>query len=86
MFFSVRALKGKRIELSTPKSVYIFIMALIRHAKTLRSKDKKDRVTKRVRVSVALRVQASVCMSIQLLKFLLIYCLEFVSALRYPCT
>ena len=40
---SVRALKGKRLELSTPYLVHIFSMAVARHALTRRSKGQRSR-------------------------------------------
>ena len=39
----VRALKGKRLELSTPNLVHIYSMAVARHALTQRSKGQRSR-------------------------------------------
>ena len=39
----VRALKGKRLELSTPTLVHVYSIAVARHALTQRSKGQKSR-------------------------------------------
>jgi len=46
-----RALKGKRLELSTPNLVRLYAMAVARHAWTQRSKGQKVKVAKTVTVA-----------------------------------
>ena len=46
----VRALKGKRLELSTPNLVHIYSMAVARHALTWRSKGQGHTVMKTITV------------------------------------
>jgi len=46
---SVRAQKGKRLELSTPNSVHAYSTAVARHALTRRSKGQRSRSQKRGR-------------------------------------
>ena len=43
MCLCVRALKGKRLELSTPILVHIYSMAVVQHALTGRSKGQRSR-------------------------------------------
>ena len=48
IYLFVLALRGKRLELSTPDSVYIYSVAVARHALTRKSKGQGHTVTKTV--------------------------------------
>jgi len=56
----VRALKGKRLELSTPNLVHIYSIAVVLHALTQKSKIKGHTVTKAVTVAGLLVTHAAV--------------------------